>query len=201
MTCVAAVVLAAGRSTRMGENKMLADIGGEPLIRRTVRTVLRSQARPVIVVAGHQREALAAALAGLDISLIDNPRYGEGLSTSLIAGIGAVPPEASGALVALGDMPLVDAGIVDALISRFAEMPMAGAVVPVHAGEWGNPVLIARKLFAGIAALEGDAGARKLLKGREDVLELETQDPSILIDADTPDALAELRERLANKRA
>jgi molybdenum cofactor cytidylyltransferase len=193
---VAAVILAAGRSTRMGENKMLAALGGETLIRRTARAVLASQARPVIVVMGHEREKLAAALAGLDIRAVDNPRYGEGLATSLIAGIGAVPPRASSALICLGDMPLVGAPVIDALIARFGEAPEAGAVVPAHAGEWGNPVLVSRALFAEIAGLRGDAGARKLLQGRKDVLVLEVRDPSILTDADTPEALAQVRERI-----
>jgi molybdenum cofactor cytidylyltransferase len=196
---VAAVILAAGRSTRMGDNKMLADLGGEPLIRRTVAALLGSAARPVLLVAGHERDRLAAALGGLDVAVIVNPHYAEGLATSLVAGIGAVPQEAEGALIALGDMPLVDAGLVDALIARFEAEPAAGAVVPLHAGEWGNPVLVARKLFPEIAALSGDAGARGLLRGRDDVCLLETSDRSVLIDADTPQALAELRERLARR--
>ena len=196
---VAAVILAAGRSTRMGDNKMLADLGGEPLIRRTVAALLGSRASPVLLVAGHERDRLAAALAGLDVGVIVNPRYPEGLATSLVAGIGAVPEQAEGALIALGDMPLVDAGIVDALIARFEAEPAAGAVVPLHAGKWGNPVLVARKLFPKVAALSGDAGARKLLRGRDDVSLLETSERSVLIDADTPQALAELRERFARR--
>jgi len=193
---IAAVILAAGRSTRMGENKMLADIGGEPLIRRTVRTALASRARPVILVAGHERERLAEAVLGLDISVVDNPRHGEGLSTSLIAGIAVVPREARGAVICLGDMALIGPPMIDALIARFEERPAAGAVVPAHEGEWGNPVLISRRLFAEIAMIEGDAGARALLRGRRDVLLLETQDPSVLIDADTPEALAQMRRRI-----
>jgi molybdenum cofactor cytidylyltransferase len=196
---VAAVILAAGRSTRMGENKMLADLGGETLIRRTVRAVLGSQARPIIVVTGHERDKLAGTLAGLDILAVDNPRYGEGLSTSLIAGIGAVPQRASGALICLGDMPLIGAHVVDALIARFEEAPAAGAVVPAHAGEWGNPVLISRRLFPELTRLGGDVGARRLLHGRSDVLVLGIEDASILVDADTPEALSEVRRSLGRE--
>ncbi|SEE48999.1 molybdenum cofactor cytidylyltransferase [Rhizobiales bacterium GAS191] len=193
---IAAVILAAGRSTRMGANKMLADIDGEPLIRRTVAAVLGSQANPVILVSGHEAKALTEALAGLDLLHVHNPRYAQGLSTSLIAGIGAVPQSAAGAVICLGDMALVGAGIIGALMARFEQVPAVGAVVPVHAGEWGNPVLVARKLFPEIVTLSGDAGARKLLQGREDVEVVEIADDAVLIDADTPAALESMRAKL-----
>jgi molybdenum cofactor cytidylyltransferase len=193
---VAAVILAAGRSTRMGTNKMLADIGGEPLIRRTVEAVLASRARPVLVVTGHEPEELAATLAGLGVDLVHNPRYAEGLSTSLIAGIMALPQDAPAALICLGDMPLVRTSVIDVLIARLTEAPGLGAVVPAHRGEWGNPVLISRALFAAIATLRGDAGARKLLQGREDVMVVEVAEEGVLIDADTPEALSQLRGKV-----
>jgi molybdenum cofactor cytidylyltransferase len=195
---VAALVLAAGRSTRAGTNKLLADIGGETLIRLTLRALAGSRARPLLLVVGHEHERLVEAVAGLDVAIVQNPRYAEGLATSLAAGLAALPPDASAALICLADMPLVGASLVDALIARFEAMPEAAAVVPAHAGQWGNPVLIARKLFPELAALRGDAGARRLLQGRTDVAILDTQDASILFDADTPAALAELRTRLGD---
>jgi len=190
---VAAVVLAAGRSTRMGSNKMLADLRGEALIRRTLEPILASRARPVIVVTGHEPQLLARAIAGLEATPVHNPRYAQGLSTSLIAGIAAVPETASAALICLGDMPLVGAHLLDRLIAAFEVASAAGAVVPARAGEWGNPVLVGRRLFPLIGDLEGDAGARKLLRGRPDVTVLEVEDASILTDADTPEALQRLR--------
>jgi molybdenum cofactor cytidylyltransferase len=193
---VAAVILAAGRSTRMGANKMLADIGGEPLIRRTVRAVLASRARPVVLVTGHEPEKLAESIAGLDIVSIRNPLYAEGLSTSLIAGTAALPKSAQAALICLGDMPLIGPAVLDGLIARFEEEPGASAVVPACGGAWGNPVLLSGKLFALVATLRGDAGARKLLQGRSDVSVLEVEDPAVLIDADTPEALLEMRRRI-----
>jgi molybdenum cofactor cytidylyltransferase len=193
---VAAVILAAGRSTRMGQNKMLAEIGGEALIRKTARSVLMSRCRPAILVVGNEPEKVRDAVLGLDLAIVTNPNFAEGLSTSLAAGIAAVPPDASGALICLGDMPLIGSGIADALIGCLERTPAAGAVVPAHGGEWGNPVLIARKLFPEIAKLEGDAGARKILRGRDDVLVLDTEDASVLIDADTPQDLAKLQQEL-----
>ena len=193
---VAAVILAAGRSTRMGENKMLAKVGGKTLIRRTARLVLGSLCRPVILVTGHEPDKVREAVLGLDVNIVANPRFAEGLSTSLIAGIGALPEDARAALIFLGDMPLIRSETVETLLGGFDRAPQAGAIVPAHAGEWGNPVLIARKLFPDIARLEGDAGARKILRGRDDVVIVETTDASVLIDTDTPQDLAALRHRL-----
>ena len=193
---VAAVILAAGRSTRMGANKLVADLGGKPLIRRTSEAVLASRARPVLLVTGHEPGKLAQSLAGLDVVWVRNPRHAEGLSTSLIAGIAALPDEARAALICLGDMALIKAGTLDRIIESFEKEPSVGAIVPAYGGEWGNPVLLSRKLFDSVANLGGDTGARKLLQGRADVRVLEVEDPAILIDADTPSALAEMRRRV-----
>jgi molybdenum cofactor cytidylyltransferase len=198
---VAAVILAAGRSTRMGANKLIAEIGGRPLIRRTAEAVLASPARPVVVVIGHETEKLVESLAGLDVLRVSNPRYAEGLSTSLNVGVAALPDEALGALICLGDMPLIKAETLGNLIASFEEEPQLGAVIPAHGGEWGNPVLLSRKLFPLVVKLGGDAGARKLLKGRADVKVLEVEDPAILFDADTPSTLAEMRRRIEDAPA
>ena len=113
---IAGVVLAAGRSSRMGgPNKLLEQIAGRPLVRIVVDAVLASRARPVIVVTGHQRERVEAALAGLPVRFVHNPHFADGLGTSLKAGIAALPAGADGAIVCLGDMPQVDAALIDRL--------------------------------------------------------------------------------------
>jgi molybdenum cofactor cytidylyltransferase len=193
---VAAVILAAGRSTRMGANKLIADLGGKPLIRRTCEAILASRARPVLLVTGHEPEKLAECLDRLDLVRVCNPRHAEGLSTSLIAGIAALPDEAVAALICLGDMALIKASTLDRIIESFEREACAGAIVPACGGRWGNPVLLSRKLFGLVTTLVGDAGARKLLQGRGDVRVLAVEDPAILIDADTPEALAEMRRRI-----
>ena len=118
---IAAIVLAAGRSTRMGAaNKLTADVGGKPMARRVVEAALASAASPVLVVTGHQAVDVRSALAGLTVAFVDNLDYAVGLSSSLKAGIRAVPPTADGALVLLGDMPQITAAHLERLIAAFA---------------------------------------------------------------------------------
>jgi molybdenum cofactor cytidylyltransferase len=195
---IAAVILAAGRSTRMGgSNKLLAEIGGRPLVRIVAEAALASQARPVIVVTGHQRDKVEAALLGLDVQRVHNPNFAEGLSTSVKTGLAAVPADADGAIVCLGDMPQVSAALIDKLIAAFDAERGALVVVPVIDGQRGNPVVWARRFFPELAALEGDVGARHLI-GRypEAVAEVALTDTAALIDVDTPEALDRVKAEL-----
>ena len=200
----AAIVLAAGRSTRMGgPNKLLAEIGGKPLVRIAAEQALASRARPVVVVTGHQRDQVAAALKGLSVKLAHNPDYAEGLSTSLKAGIAALPADVDGAIVCLGDMPQVDAGLIDRLLAAFDPEKGALVVVPTIAGKRGNPVVWSRRFFGDLAKLDGDIGARHLIASYpEAVAEVPLTGHAALVDVDTPDALravkAEIEEALAN---
>ena len=161
---IAAVVLAAGRSTRMGgPNKLLAEIAHRPLVRIAAEEALASRAKPVIVVTGHERAEVETALAGLPVQLVHNPDFAEGLGTSLRTGIAAVPADADGAIVCLGDMPQVDAGLIDRLIAAFDPARGALVVVPTFDGKRGNPVLWSRRFFPDLMAVEGDVGARHLI--------------------------------------
>lgn len=192
---VAAIVLAAGRSTRMGgPNKLTLDVRGKPMVRHAAEAALGSRARPVIVVTGHDAGAVERALAGLDVVFRHNPDFVRGLSGSLRTGIAAVPAGAAAAVVLLGDMPGVTAGTVDRLIEGLAARPTALAVAPVVDGRRGNPILLARRLFPAVAALDGDTGARRLLDlAGEDVAEVAIDDAAVLTDVDTPEALSALR--------
>jgi molybdenum cofactor cytidylyltransferase len=195
---IAAVVLAAGRSSRMGgPNKLLAEIGGKPLVRIVVDAVLASRARPVIVVTGHQRDKVEAALAGLPVKFVHNPHFADGLGTSLKAGIAALPAEADGAIVCLGDMPQVDAALIDRLIGAFDPDHGALVVLPTIDGKRGNPVVWSRRFFPDLMAVEGDVGARYLI-GRytEAVAEVPLTGTAALTDVDTPEALEAVRAEL-----
>jgi len=191
---VAAIVLAAGRSTRMGgSNKLLAEVGGRPLARIAVEEALASRADPVIVVTGHQRERVEQALAGLKVRFVHNPDFADGLSTSLKAGIAAVPADSDGAIVCLGDMPQVRAALIDRLIAAFDPARGALVVVPIIEGKRGNPVLWSRRFFPELAALEGDVGARHLIATYGEALTEVPADAAALIDIDTPEALSALK--------
>ena len=190
---IAAIVLAAGRSTRMGAgNKLVADIAGTPMVRHVVEAALGSRARPVIVVVGHQADAVRAALAGLDVAIVDNPDFATGLASSLKAGICALASDCAGALILLGDMPLIAPTHLNRLIAAFAP---GAIVVPTNQGKRGNPVLWSATHFAQMLQLDGDAGARRLMAAHADqVREIDLGTDAIFADVDTPDALAKLRK-------
>jgi molybdenum cofactor cytidylyltransferase len=188
---IAAIILAAGQSRRMGRNKLLIEIDGSSLIERAVDRALATQADPVIVVLGHQADDIAARLAGRAIVLVENPDYAQGLSTSLKRGLSAVPDEADGAVICLADMPGVAPQLIDRLIAGFD--PGAGheIILPVRNGERGNPVLWGRRFFPELHDIGGDTGARHLIGVYPDyVMEIEAADDGVLIDLDTPAALS-----------
>ncbi len=190
---IAAIVLAAGRSTRMGsQNKLTADIGGVPMVRRAAEAALGSRARPVIVVVGHQADAVRAALVGLEVACVDNPAFATGLASSLKTGIRALPADCAGALILLGDMPELAPEHLDRLMAAFTP---GNIVVPTNADQRGNPVLWPAEYFGDMLQLEGDAGARRLLTVHADrVREVDLGTDAIFADVDTPDALARLRQ-------
>ncbi|MEM7041746.1 MAG: molybdopterin-binding/glycosyltransferase family 2 protein [Pseudomonadota bacterium] len=191
---VAGLVLAAGRSTRMGrENKLLAEIDGRPMVTHAVDAMLKSKADPVIVVTGHEAAAVRAALADLKITFVHNPEYADGLSTSLAAGLDALPEMASGALVGLGDMPRIRASDIDRLIAAFNPAEGQAICVPTVAGKRGNPVLFSTEFVPEMREVEGDVGARHLIGVHQDqVCEVEMEDDASLIDVDTKEALSAL---------
>jgi len=198
MRRVAAIVLAAGRSTRMGAvNKMLAEIGGKPLVRIAAEQAVASHAHPVVVVTGHEREKVEAALNGLPVRLVHNRDFAEGLGTSLKTGIAAVPEEADAAIVCLGDMPQVDAALINRLIAAFDPEHGALVVVPSIEGRRGNPVVWSRRFFHDLTAIQGDIGARHLIGGyAEAVVEVPVSGDAALTDVDTPESFSAVKAEI-----
>jgi molybdenum cofactor cytidylyltransferase len=163
------------------------------MVARVVDAVLASQARPVVVVTGNEAERVRAALTGRAVTFAHNPDYADGLSASLRRGIAAVPENCDGALVCLGDMPRVPARTLDRLIAAFNPAEGRAICVPVREGRRGNPVLWARRFFPEIGQLAGDVGAKHLIGAYpEAVAEVAVDDDGVLIDIDTPQALASL---------
>jgi molybdenum cofactor cytidylyltransferase len=196
---IAAIVLAAGKSTRMGgPNKLLSDVGGKPMVRIAADEALASKAAPVFVVTGHQHEQVRAALKDLPVTFVHNSEFADGLSTSVKAGIAALPEETDGAIVCLGDMPQVNAALIDRMFAAFDPEKGALIVVPTAEGKRGNPVLWSRRFFPELLAIEGDIGARQLIAAYpEAIVEVPVSGGGAFLDIDTPDALAELRAKVA----
>ncbi|MBT5240639.1 MAG: NTP transferase domain-containing protein [Rhodospirillaceae bacterium] len=193
---IGAVVLAAGQSRRMGPiNKLLEPINEVPLIRHTVERVLASKVDSVVVVTGHQSREVEQALSGLKVIFAHNPEFEGGLSTSLGAGLTAVPNACSGAVVCLGDMPGILSDHINALIDQFDPEAGRSIGVPVHLGKRGNPIVWARRFFDAMADVSGDVGARHLIGANVDlVYEVDFEDTAVLTDLDTPEQWAKFHE-------
>ncbi len=193
---IAAIVLAAGLSSRMGSNKLLAPIDGKPLVRHAVEAALGSGCQSIIVVTGNGAADVERALSPLTPLFVKNRDYSKGLSSSLKCGLGQVPESYDGALVVLGDMPGVTPALLDRLIAAFSPADGRAICVPTRHGKRGNPVLWARRFFPEILALEGDVGARHLIGQYSDlVCDVEADDDGPLTDIDTPQMLAEYQAR------
>ncbi len=189
---VAALVLAAGRSRRMAPlNKLLVtDNNGVPMIARVVDNVLASHARPVIVVTGHERERIEEAMANRPVLIAHADGYAEGLSSSLKAGLAALPPDVEGVIICLGDMPLVSSAMIDRLLAAFDPEEGRAIIMPTFRGKQGNPMLWAKEFLPAMASLSGDVGARHLsAKHADRMVEVEMADDAVLRDFDTTDAL------------
>jgi molybdenum cofactor cytidylyltransferase len=194
---IGAVLLAAGQSRRMGgPNKLLSEIDGVPMVAHVARRLLASRARPIVAVLGNQAESVCAVLGKLPVERVSNPEFAEGLSTSLKRGIAALPSDLDGALICLGDMPLISGRHIDRLIAAFNPLEGRAVIVPTRNGKRGNPVLWAKRFFPEMSELAGDVGAKHLIgEHAELVAEIEMDDDAIFIDIDTPEALEALRQK------
>lgn len=199
----AAVILAAGRSTRMRDaNKLLLEIEpGVAMVRRVAENASASGVGSVIVVTGHEGEKVRSALAGTGCTFAENPDFRDGMATSLQTGFAAAEAVgADGVVVLLGDMPFVSAEIIDKVLEIAREKP-ARIVQPVSAGKPAHPVWLPIALKSRIDRLEGDAGARNLTDiDKDSVISIEVEDAGAL-DIDTPEAWDAARRRIGREPA
>ena len=195
MPRVAAIVLGGGQSRRMGKrNKLLANIDGKPMLARVVDAALESSVSSVTVVTGHERGDVEKVLSDHQVTLVHNENFAAGLSASLGCGLRALADDVDAVLVCLGDMPKVSAADIDSLIAAFDASEGRRICVPTFAGKRGNPVLWDRSFLRDMSSLRGDVGAKHLIgEYAEYVCEVPMEGPSVLIDIDSPDALARLR--------
>ena len=198
MTSIGAIVLAAGQSSRFHAGggpdltKLVAKLDGKPIVRRVVEAALATKARPVVVVTGYARDSVEDAVADLDVGFAFNPNFASGLASSLSVGLLAAPRDVAGVLVLLGDMPLIEARLADALIEAFLAREGGLAAIPLTESRRGNPVLLGRGLFEAAMRLKGDEGARKLIAALNEgeLVEVEASDMGVTFDVDTPEDLA-----------
>lgn len=188
-------MLAAGRSSRMApRNKLLEPVDGKPIVAHVAGVALVSGADPVVVVTGFDASRIEQALRNLKVTVVHNPAFEQGLSTSLRTGLGVLPPASDGALILLGDMPEVESSDLRALMAAFTGS--RAICVPVHQGRRGNPVLWGRSYFAEMAELTGDTGAKPLMaRHQEHVVEVDVATESIFQDIDVPADLARLKTK------
>lgn len=196
---IAGVVLAAGASSRFGANKLLLRLDSEPLVRRAARQAVEAGLSPVIVVLGHEAEQVAAALAGLVVETVINPGYRAGIHGSMQTGIERVPGDCAAAVVLLGDMPLVTAGMIETVAERFRR----GAeplVLSLYGEVQAPPTLYARALFPALAAAGAGGGREVVLTHRSEAAEIRWSE-ALLADVDRPEDAARLGVRPAESGA
>tara|TARA_R110002074_G_scaffold86852_7_gene191668 strand:- start:830 stop:2446 length:1617 start_codon:yes stop_codon:yes gene_type:complete len=193
---IGAIVLAAGKSSRMGDtNKLTAEVEGRAMVLRAVEAAKASGAAPVIVVTGHEADSVRAELAAhADVQFVHNPDFAEGLSTSLRTGAASLPAGLDAAFVCLGDMPDISAAHLARLLAAFDPDEGRTICVPTVSGKRGNPVLWGAAYFAELQGLKGDTGAKHLIgEHAEAVCEVPMPDDAALRDIDTPEELAARR--------
>jgi molybdenum cofactor cytidylyltransferase len=191
---VVGVLLAAGTASRFGDDqKLLAGLDGEPLVRHAARTLLDADLDGVVAVLGHERERVAAALPD-GTETVHNPDYADGQATTVARGARAAADRgAAGAVFALGDMPCIDPGTVPALVDAFGRTG-TDIVVPTYEGRRGNPVLFGAAHFDALQGVSGDRGGRALFDSYP-VERVAVDDAGIHLDIDTDDDLHELATR------
>lgn len=191
---IAAVVLAAGSSRRMGDiNKLMLSIEGTPMVVRVVEALERSHVDRILVVTGHEPERIRGVLLDRKVEVVHNPDYEEGMGTSIRTGISTLGRDLDGALIVLADMPWVGTEVVDRLIDAFAEADERSIFIPSFRGKRGNPILWSAKHFPELLELTGDVGGKGLFqRWSEAICHVEVESTAIRLDVDTPDVLREL---------
>lgn len=193
---IAAIILAAGQSSRMGQHKLLLPLLGKPLVLHTVENALAAGCAEVLVVVGYQADAVRRLLTDYPVRVIENPAYAQGQSTSMRAGIAALAPQIEAAMILLADQPLVNPAMLQRLMQAWQDTAQP-IVAPYYAGQRGNPVLFARALFPELLSVTGDQGGREVLQRHAQQVEsVQIADIAAAQDLDTWQEYQALLRRL-----
>ncbi len=199
MSTIGAVVLAAGRSTRMGSHKLLLPLGDRPIITYIVNAAVQAPVKPVVVVLGHNARSVHAALPAGAYSVVENPGYAEGLATSLHAGILALPDTVDGVVMLLGDQPLLNSSHI-AQIVRTAAQTTAPVVAATYGGRRGHPIYFARSCFPELLQVSGDEGGRTVVdRHAAQLVAVPIDDMAASLDLDDPSDYARMCELWARR--
>jgi molybdenum cofactor cytidylyltransferase len=183
---VSAILLAAGKSSRMGKLKQLMPLGDSTILEQTLDNLLSSRVAEVIVVLGHKAEEITKRLSGRPVKLVVNPLYRKGMSSSIAAGLKFVDRQSQAVMLVLGDQPYVDSATIDRLIDAFSQNKK-GIAIPTYKKQRGHPLIFDRKYQAPLSHLSGDIGGREIISQHpEDVLEVPVKCEGVVIDIDTP---------------
>ena len=181
---VAAIVLAAGESKRMGKTKQLLPFGDSTLIEQVVSNTLQSKVAEVIVVLGHQAHVIAPLVADKPVKVVLNRDYQQGISSSIKCGLSHTSKDSDGVMIVLGDQPLIGKEIINKLVEAFARS-RHGIVAPVYKRRRGHPVIFTIKYKTELSRLAGDIGAKEIVEAHpEDILEVEVNSESVITDID-----------------
>lgn len=189
MDSIGAVLLAAGASRRFGEeNKLVAPLDGQPLVRHVADTLIESGISDLVVVTGHGRDAIEAALDGRPLRFVHNEDWEAGMGRSIARGVRALRPDTPAAFIVPGDMPFLTVALLEALAGHYTDAGGDRIVVPTtEAGAQRNPVLWPRSRFDDLANLDGPEGGKALLKRHWDhAVRVPVADHTVFVDIDTP---------------
>ncbi len=195
---IAAIVLAAGTSSRMGETKQLLPFGDSTVLEQTLKNLQASKVDEIVLVLGAAAETIQQQLSASskDLKTVFNPDYGEGMSSSLRKGLSAVGKDIAAALIVLADQPFIQPATFNQIIDHYRHS-QARIVIPTHDGTRGNPVLLDRSIFPEVMALKGDTGFRAIFgQNQDEIAKVEVKDQGVLLDIDSRDDY----ERLQNFR-
>lgn len=182
---ISALILAAGEAKRMGKLKQLLPLGHSTILKKTIKNVIASRVYETVVVLGYQAERIIPTISTMNVKIVVNPHYRNGMSTSIISGLQAVGEKCNAIMVVLADQPFIDSSVLNQILDEFVDHGK-GITVPIYKGERGHPVVISLKYKSELLGLKGDIGAREIISCHsEDVHLVNIDSHDIVVDIDT----------------